>query len=261
MAKGELMFTVVTVTYNAGNTIERTLLSVASQTYPYVEHLIIDGCSSDHTMSVVRNHVENTPQAYRTLRLLREPDKGLYDAMNKGITQARGDYLIFLNAGDKFHENTTLEQVAALASRFRKGLRPAVVYGETDLVDDEGRFVRHRRLSTPSTLTWRSFLSGMRVCHQSFYVRADLARAEMYDLKWHFSADFDWCVRILHRAGRRHLPILNTELILTDYLSEGLTTANHRASLKERMRIMTHHYGWPSTLAAHLWFCIRSIFM
>ena len=259
MAKADLVFTVVTVTYNAGSTIQRTLESVASQTYPCVEHLVVDGCSSDDTMSVLRNHVENNPKAGRTLRLLREPDKGLYDAMNKGIAQAHGNYIIFLNAGDTFHEPTTLEQVAGKIIGFRRGLRPAVIYGETDLVDNEGRFLRHRRLTTPSKLTWRSFINGMRVCHQSFYVRADLARAEQYDLHWRFSADFDWCVRILHRAGRRHLPIFNTNLILTDYLSEGMTTANHSASLKERMRIMAHHYGWPLTLAAHLWFCVRAV--
>ena len=99
----------------------------------------------------------------------------------------------------------------------------------------------------------------MLVCHQSFYVRTDLARSEKYNLKYRFSADFDWCIRLLKRAARRRLPVLNSNMILTDYLSEGMTTSNHRASLKERFRLMAVHYGWTTAVMQHLWFVLRSV--
>lgn len=257
-----IKFTVATVTYNAGKTIGRTLESVSRQTYEAVEHLIVDGCSTDATMVEIHQYVEhNTDLRHpHSIVLVREPDSGLYDAMNKAIQQAKGDYIIFLNAGDKFHSDTVLSDVAAqLEERYNPTRRPVVVYGETDLVDDEGRFLRHRRLQAPKHLQASSFLGGMMVCHQSFYVRTDVARTEAYDLRFRFSADYDWCIRVMQRAERRHLTLHDTGLVLTDYLSEGMTTRNHRQSLLERFRIMAHHYGWAKAIAAHLWFVVRAV--
>lgn len=257
--KDNPLISIITVTYNAELTIERTLQSVESQSYPRIEHLIIDGCSTDHTMSHVQRYVERNGENKHLIRVLREPDKGLYDAMNKGIQQATGYYLVFLNAGDKLHDPTTIEQIVEQTRWQRNQVNYAVIYGETDLVDNEGHFLRHRRLQAPEHLTAKSFLQGMLVCHQSFYVRTDIARTELYDLRYRYSADYDWCIRIMKRAERRRLRFLNTHLILTDYLSEGLTTKNHRRSLLERLRLMGRHYGWPRAILQHLWFVIRAI--
>lgn len=256
-----IKFTIATVTYNAGSTIGRTLESVAAQTHEAVEHLIIDGCSTDGTMAEIQRYVERNTDLHHphSIVLVREPDNGLYDAMNKAIAQAKGDYIVFLNAGDKFHTDTQLADIATQLGRYNSSRRPAVVYGETDLVDNEGHFLRHRRLQAPERLTSKSFLSGMLVCHQSFYARTDIARANPYDLRFRFSADYDWCIRILRVAERRGLPIHNTKLILTDYLSEGMTTHNHRRSLMERLRLMARHFGWPKALAAHVWFVVRAV--
>lgn len=257
--KDKPLFTLITVTYNAGSTIERTLQSVEAQTYPRIEHLIIDGCSSDRTMSHIQRYVERNGQGKHLVRVVREPDNGLYDAMNKGIQMATGDYLVFLNAGDRLHEPTTIEQLAELSGWQRGRANYAILYGETDLVDDEGRFLRHRRLQTPEQLTSHSFLSGMLVCHQSFYVRTDLAHSTPYDLRYRYSADYDWCIRLIQRAEKRRLRFLNTHLILTDYLNEGLTTKNHRKSLMERLRLMAHHYGWSAAVIRHIGFVFRAV--
>lgn len=256
-----IRFTVATVTYNAESTIDRTLHSVSEQTYAGVEHLLVDGCSQDGTMSDIQRYIERNCDSNHphTIRLIREPDEGLYDAMNKAIAQAKGDYIIFLNAGDKFHSSNTLAEVAEQLQRYDVHRLPAVVYGETDLVDDEGNFLRHRRLKTPQRLSSSSFLGGMLVCHQSFYVRSDLARTNPYDLRYRFSGDYDWCLRVMKRAERRLLIFHNTELILTDYLSEGMTTRNHRRSLFERLRIMGRHFGWIRAIAAHAWFVVRAV--
>lgn len=251
--------TIATVTYNAEKTLPATLESVAGQTYPYIEHLIIDGCSKDQTMEQIHRYVDaNTGKPCpHDIHVVREPDKGLYDAMNKALEQATGDYIVFLNAGDRLHDADTLQRV--FDSMQADAPLPAIVYGETDWVDHEGRFVRHRRLKAPKQLTWKKFRNGMLVCHQSFYARTDLARQEPYDLDYRFSADYDWCIRLLKRAERLRLPIRNTHLILTDYLCEGLTSQHHGESLRERFRIMAAHFGWPVTLLQHAWFVVRAV--
>ena len=235
-------FSVITVCYNAEATIEDTIQSVISQTYHHVEYIIVDGASKDRTMSIVNRYREHIAI------IVSERDKGLYDAMNKGIGLATGDYLCFLNAGDSFHEDDTLQQ---MVHSIHTPQLPDVLYGETELVDHEGHFLRMRRLSAPEVLTWKSFRQGMLVCHQAFFPRRNLVMP--YDLRYRFSADFDWCIKIMKKSKVLH----NTHLTLIDYLAEGMTTRNHKASLKERFRIMTRHYGWTSTLAFHLWFVLR----
>ena len=253
------LITIATVTYNAEATLQRTLDSVAAQDYARIEHVIIDGLSTDRTLSLVQRYVEQNNNRHQ-IRLTSEPDEGLYDAMNKALTMATGEYIVFLNAGDKLHDVGTISKVVASAN-WKKGnvKNPAVLYGETDLVDNEGKFLRHRRLSTPENLSWKNFLSGMLVCHQSFYARTDIAKNELYNMNYRYSADYDWCIRIMKKAAKRRLRIINTHEILTDYLNEGMTTKNHRKSLMERLKLMAHHYGWPKAIAAHGWFVVRSV--
>ena len=148
-----------------------------------------------------------------------EPDRGLYDAMNKGIRLATGDYVCFLNAGDELHEDDTLQLIVHSLAGLSE--LPDVIYGRTAIVDREGHFLRMRRLEPPENLTWRSFRQGMLVCHQAFFA---------------------------------------TRLTLIDYLNEGMTTRNHRASLRERFRIMCRHYGTVQTVALHLKFAIRLLY-
>jgi glycosyltransferase involved in cell wall biosynthesis len=237
-------FSIITVTYNAEKVLEDTIQSVIFQTYRNVEYIIVDGASKDHTLEIV-NKYHN-----RINKVISEPDKGLYDAMNKGIQLATGDYLCFLNAGDKFHDSETLQKIVHTL----KGQElPDVIYGETAIVDEEGHFLHMRRLSTPAHLNWKSFKQGMLVCHQAFFVNRELAINHLYDLQYRFSADFDWCIRIMKKAKCLH----NTRLTLIDYLNEGMTTKNHKASLKERFCIMAKHYGLISTILHHGWFVIR----
>lgn len=235
-------FSIITVCYNAEATIEDTIQSVISQTYHHVEYIIVDGASKDGTLDIVNRY-----RAHIAV-IVSEPDKGLYDAMNKGIGLATGDYLCFLNAGDSFHEDDTLQQMVHSIHTLQL---PDVLYGETALVDHEDHFLRMRRLSAPEILTWKSFRQGMLVCHQAFFPRRDLVMP--YDLRYRFSADFDWCIKIMKKSKVLH----NTHLTLIDYLAEGMTTRNQKASLKERFRIMARHYGWISTIAFHLWFVLR----
>lgn len=246
-----LTFTFITVTYNAEETLERTLRSVAGQTYPHIEHILIDGASKDRTLEIARLHGKHLA------KVVSEPDKGLYDAMNKGLRLATGNYVLFLNAGDTLHAPDTLERINEEVVRAMNDKQlvthslPGVLYGHTDIVDSSGRRLGPRRLSPPSVLTWRSFSRGMLVCHQAFYARRDLCPP--YDVSFRFSADFDWCIRVMQRADR----LLPLPFTVADYLSEGMTTRNHRASLLERFRLMCRHYGLPLTLFRHLSFLFR----
>ena len=255
-----VVFSIITCTYNAESVLQRTLDSVLEQTYSHVEHIIVDGASTDATLDMVEAYKQKSDAEdwCHEVRVKSEPDRGLYDAMNKGIQRATGQYVLFLNAGDTFPSADTLELVAESVGEGEEP--PAVLYGDTDVVDDEGRFLRHRRLSPPRRLTWRSFMKGMLVCHQAFYARTDLAKATPYDLHYRFSADVDWCIRIMRLARRRRLPMRNVGAVVVNFLDGGMTTTNHRASLKERFHVMTHHYGFVPTVIMHAWFVVRSLF-
>lgn len=255
-----VVFSIITCTYNAESVLQRTLDSVLEQTYSHVEHIIVDGASTDATLDMVEAYKQKSDAEdwCHEVRVKSEPDRGLYNAMNKGIQRATGQYVLFLNAGDTFPSADTLELVAESVGEGEEP--PAVLYGDTDVVDDEGRFLRHRRLSPPRRLTWRSFMKGMLVCHQAFYARTDLAKATPYDLHYRFSADVDWCIRIMRLARRRRLPMRNVGAVVVNFLDGGMTTTNHRASLKERFHVMAHHYGFVPTVIMHAWFVVRSLF-
>ena len=254
-----IKFTIVTCTFNAEHELQRTLDSVFHQSYADVEHLILDGLSSDRSVEMAQTYKQRSDEA-RTgheVVVCSERDSGLYDAMNKGIARATGDYIVFLNAGDTFPSEATLEHIAHSIGDGEA--LSGVIYGDTDIVNDEGRFLRHRRLQPPTKLTWRSFRNGMLVCHQAFYALTTLAKDNPYNLNYRFSADVDWCIRVMKEAERRHLMLKNVDEVVVNYLDGGMTEKNHRASLRERFSVMRRHYGLPLTLIMHVWFAVKQL--
>ena len=290
----QVRISIVTITFNAQRSLPRTLDSVARQSYGHIEHLIVDGDSKDDTVSIAERYKAAVPYP---VVITSEPDKGLYDAMNKGLQRATGDYVLFLNAGDTLHSPDTLQtvidktengewraengelrterydyfqgghvteksnhtsQFSTLNSQLKEKL-PAVIYGDTAITDGEGRFLRLRRLRPPKQLSWRSFKQGMLVCHQAFYARTDIARECPYDLQYRHSADVDWCIRVMKEAEHRRLPLVNTHAVLADFEEGGDTTQHHRDSLKERFNVMRRHYGIVTTLVMHAWFVVRAV--
>ena len=239
-----ILFTVITVTYNAQETLERTLISVHEQTYSNIEHIVFDGKSTDGTLDLIKKHQTDN------LKWISEEDNGIYDAMNKATAMAKGDYICYLNAGDAFYEKDTVEGIITTAQQHHL---PDILYGETDVVNNKGEFLHNRRLKAPERLNWKSFKQGMLVCHQAFIIKRSIF--EPYDLWYKFSADVDWCIRLMKKSKS----IVNTHLILIKYLNEGITTANQKESLRERYNIMAKHYGRTSTFMYHLWFIVRAI--
>lgn len=236
------LFSIITVTYNAAETLPATLASVKEQSCKLYEYIVMDGVSKDNTVELANN--ANIPNAC----IISSPDKGLYDAMNKAIDIATGEYLIFLNAGDAFHSPDTLQKIADVIMNHDF---PGIVYGQTQLVNTKRQRIGDRHLTAPEELTLKSFAEGMLVCHQAFIALRRITGH--YDLRYRFSADYEWCIRCLQHS-RNNVYIPQT---IIDYLSEGLTTANRKASLKERFKIMCYYYGTIPTILRHIKFIPR----
>ena len=242
-----ISFTIITVTYNAAKTLEKTITSVCTQSYKSIEYIIVDGESSDKTLDIAKEHKRRN-SGLKKFEIISEPDNGLYDAMNKGLQNATGDYVLFLNAGDVLKNENIIAEIAQIAE---KNMTPDIIYGETDLIDEQGNVFAERRLKTPEKLNWKSFKMGMLVCHQAFIAKKNIAPE--FDEQFRFSGDFDWCIRCMKNATA----IVNSKIRMVNYQYEGTTTANRKASLKERYMIMCNYYGSFVTITLHLWFAIR----
>ena len=262
-----ITFTIATVTYNAADTLTATLRSILAQTHTGIEFLLIDGASSDDTLRIFHEHEARLrTHCQGGVTMQSEQDNGLYDAMNKALKLATGNYLIFLNAGDCLHAPNTLQQVSQLLQSQEH--MPDILYGQTDIVDANGKYLRPRHYLAPEQLTQESFLRGMLVCHQAFWPSVSLCKTIPYDTRYRYSADYDWCIRCLQESTHnlknlsslnsfnalstfKICQTLNTHQTLINYLDEGLTTRNHRASLIERFHVMRRHYGLLRTLLSH----------
>lgn len=238
------LISIITITYNAAKELPPTMESISRQTFKDFEHLIIDGASKDDTLDVARRLGTDK------LKILSEPDKGLYDAMNKGLSHAKGKYILFLNAGDSFHSDEVLARYAEASVK-----DPDIIYADTVIVDTDRNVKGARHLSVPRLLTFESFSKGMLVCHQAFMVKRALA--PLYDLQYRFSADYDWTVKCLKETKADRCT--NLDMIAIDYLADGTTDKNKWKSLKERFRIMCGHYGTTKTIFNHAGFLIRAL--
>ncbi len=233
MKQGGPVLSVITVVYNNVDHVERTLLSVLNQTYPRIEYIVIDGASTDGTLLLIEKYKD------RIAKLISEPDKGIYDAMNKGLAIATGDYILFMNSGDEIYAPETVAHVFATADD------PDIYYGETEMINDKGESLGQRRHKAPANFTWRSFKYGMSVSHQAIYIKRALV--EPYDPQYQLSADIDWIIR----AAKKAKTIVNVNQYVAKYLVGGMSKARHRQSLQERFDIMRRYYGLLPTVFNH----------
>ncbi|QEC77638.1 glycosyltransferase family 2 protein [Mucilaginibacter ginsenosidivorax] len=224
---------VITIVYNNVRDIERTILSVLNQTYNNIEYIIVDGLSTDGTLQVI------TKYQHRIHKFISEKDKGIYDAMNKGLALATGDYVMFMNSGDEFYDADTVTAVFAAAAA------ADIYYGETEMIADSGESLGQRRHKAPKKFTWRGFKYGMSISHQAIYVRRALA--EPYDGQYQLSADIEWIIRAAKKAKK----IVNVNRYVAKYLVGGMSKKKHRQSLQERFDIMKRYYGLIPTVLNH----------
>lgn len=233
---------IITVSYNAEKVIERTIKSVVNQSYSNIEYIIIDGASTDHTLAIVYIFEK------QIAKVVSEPDNGLYDAMNKGIQLATGDYVWFLNAGDEIHSNNTIETMLA------KG-EADIYYSDTLVVNEDrkeiGLLSQLTHNNAPNNLRWQDMKQGMVVCHQSFVVKREIAPP--YSNNYKLSADIDWVIKCLKAANS----VMKCDFILAKFLTAGLSKQYLGNSMKERYRILKTHFGFLSNLWNHLFLMFR----
>ncbi len=225
---------VITIVYNNVKDIERTMLSVLNQTYPNIEYIVIDGASNDGTLEKVKRYEP------RLSLLVSEPDKGIYDAMNKGLALATGDYVLFMNSGDELYAPDTVADV------FDTAASADIYYGETEMYDENWKSLGQRRHCAPETFNWESFKYGMSISHQAIYIKRALVSP--FDLNYKYSADIDWIIKATKNASS----IVNTHMYVAKYLVGGISKKKHFASLKERFRIFTKYYGLIPNLINHV---------
>lgn len=235
---------VITVVYNGELLIKKTIQSVLNQTYDNVEYLIIDGESKDKTIEIVQEYKE------QITNWISEPDKGLYDAMNKGLKMATGDFVLFMNAGDAFYSEKVLENAFA-----KYDAETDVLYGEVMMVNEQYQPIGTRTEITtrklPTDLTWQSMKLGMVVCHQAFIPRREICPKYIDN---NLSADIDWVIKILKKSRKN----TNTNQIVANFLIGGVSKQRHQQSLKDRFQVLENHFGFFPNLWNHALIVLRA---
>lgn len=191
---------VITVVRNDVNNIERTILSVLNQKYDgEIEYIIIDGGSTDGTTEIISKYCS------RLAYYISEPDKGVYDAMNKGIVASTGDYVNFMNSGDTFHNDNVLVSMC-LGSEISK---PAVLYGSVSAKYWDGVYVENPSEFFKTAMKFK----GIGICHQTMFFPGDVIRRMKYDLSYRIVADYD----LSYKMFRQGISFIYREVIVADY--------------------------------------------
>jgi len=232
---------VITIVYNNVKDIERTMLSVLNQSYPHLEYIVIDGASKDGTQKVIEKYRD------KITRYISEPDHGIYDAMNKGLALAGGDYVLFMNSGDEIYSPDTVTDV------FDNQNSADIYYGETEMYNEKWESQGQRRHCAPENFNWRSFKYGMSVGHQAIYIKRSIT--EPYDLQYKYSSDIDWIIK----AAKKASSIVNTHMYVAKYLVGGMSKKKHFASLQERFKIFNKYYGLIPNLINHVFIALSLI--
>ncbi len=224
----------ITVVFNNSGNLEKTIAAIKRQKYTNKEIVIIDGGSTDGTIEIIAKNKEAI--AYS----VSEKDKGIYDAMNKGLRAATGDYVWFMNSGDIPSDDDTLANV------FKIEKDGDVYYGDTEMIDDKGKSYGKRTLKIPpKELNWKKMIDGMVVSHQSMIVKRELC--DEYDLSYRFVADIDWAIKLLRKSNN----VINTNLILSKFLIGGYSRQYTIQSLMERFGMLCKHYNCIKVILNH----------
>ncbi len=239
-----MKLSVITIAYNNLKGLEKTLaLFMDGRFAGEIEHVIVDGGSNDGSREFLQHQTLTT-------NWVSEKDKGIYNAMNKGLSMAHGDYVWFLNSGDFAYSREVVDNVLKTLEQ-----EPDALYGETMMVDAGGKelgtrsFISTRKL--PDELNWKSFNMGMNVGHQSFVIRRELALP--YDEKYRYVADIDWMISCLKHCRT----VVNLRQVIACFAVEGFSASNRQKSNKERYEVLKKHYGWLPNVFNHLKIMLR----
>lgn len=235
-----MKISIITATWNRADTIRSTIESILSQEHQDWEHIIVDGASTDNTLEIVEGY---RPQYGGRLKLISEPDRGIYDAMNKGLKLAEGDVVGLLNSDDFFADSKTLSRIAEAMTEDVDG-----VFGDCDTVDfhDLNKTIRHH--VNKDFKRWKMRL-GFMPSHPTFYCRRKVyEEVGPFDTSFKIAADFDWLLRsiFVDRIPLRYIPA--TQTIMRDGgVSRGGWNA-HKIVMKEHSRSFKKAGVWSTRL-------------
>jgi glycosyltransferase involved in cell wall biosynthesis len=240
--KNPKLFSIVTVVYNAVSLIEETLQSVMDQRSDELEYIVIDGGSTDGTLEIIDKYRANIDI------FVCEKDRGIYDAMNKAIRLASGSYINFMNAGDRFYSNDTLEKVSSLIRK--KGLEKVeIVYGKVVKISSlEGNF----QYEIGEPLTPNSFFLTTPICHQAMFTRTDLfGTLGGYSLEYRVGSFFAWLGKYYH--SRQSLDgIYFIPERVAYYLVGGFSFKMKKTIDLERLQVSRKYFNFKYRLLNHL---------
>jgi len=218
------LVSIITVVKNAEKVLERTIKSIIAQAYPAIEYIIVDGVSQDNTLKIIKKYEKHIS------RWISEPDKGIFDAMNKGLKLAKGRYVWFLCAGSEIYDSNALKKA------FETEKNADAYYGETVLTNMEGEEIGWRRRQAPEQLSWKQFNRGGPICHEALIIKKSLVGE--YDLQYRVAAD-DWIITGLKKSKR----VVNAHTILCKFLIGGFSKKHEFRGWVERYRTFNKHFG------------------
>lgn len=224
------MVSIITVCYNSATELKETLDSVLTQTYSDIEYVVVDGGSKDNTVSLLEEYAQKFEVKGCSFRWISERDKGTYDAMNKGAAMANGEWIIYMNAGDSFYQDTALEEF------FSKPISDDVdvCYGETYKIMPFGTIItktEEEKVSNPI----------MPFIHQSVFVRTKIQREFGFNMQFRILADHDLFYR-LRQAGKK---FESRQTVISRYNAcEGLSASNPLRLNIEKKRIYQYDQKW-----------------
>ena len=219
-----MKISVVTVCYNAADTIDKTMLSVLNQTYHDIEYIIIDGGSTDGTVEIIRKYAD------RIAYWVSEPDKGIYDAMNKGIKVATGEWINFMNAGDSLFSRDTLQQFIESYPHMD------VVYGYA-MYMTQGRSFRFK--NSPMS----EIEKKMPFCHQAVFTKVELLKKVLFDERFKSSGDYN----LYYNLYKQKCTFQNIDVIVATFdASTGISKTAYKLVMRENALIkgINHNIFW-----------------
>lgn len=220
-----MKISLITVTFNGGATIRNTIQSVLSQSYPNIEYIIIDGLSSDNTLSIIKDY---EPQFMGRLKWISEKDYGIYDAMNKGIQIATGDIVGILNSDDLLMDDNVLKDITLAFDN------------ETDAIYGNLYFVGQNEINHIVRIwkgsPYKSFTTGWHPAHPTFYVRREVyEKYGAFDISFDISADFELMLRLIEKY---HIRTKYIDRYMVKMRVGGKSTGNIRNIIKGNQNIM-----------------------
>jgi len=240
-------FSIITVVYNAKEELKKTIKSIQNQTYKNFEHIIIDGASNDGTLEYIKS------LEFGNTKYISEKDNGIYDAMNKGIDLANGEYLLFLNAGDKFNSDNVLDKIASKIDSCKE--QPKIIYGGANVYAQNGKFLSSLK---PLDLNKRNLnrYATRVVCHQSIFVYKDCI--VKYSDRYRLKSELNWYYDLVKNIDRKY--ICKTEEIICDYYLGGTGDIHFWENYFERIKVVKEHNNLFTFITNIPFFLIPLIF-